>query len=147
MLKAHSRTAAMGVGLLLAALLAVPTFAGGSGNGHKAQGGQPVLSGGSQISVSAYITAGERQTILGYFQQHPAAVAGTKPLPPGIAKKIARGGAMPPGIAKRYFPADLVGVLPPRPGQQWVIAGSDVLLMEMATNVVVDLLRGAYRPD
>jgi hypothetical protein len=102
-----------------------------------------VLSGGGQISISAYITAGERQTILGYFQQHPAVVAGAKPLPPGIAKKIARGGAMPPGIAKRYFPADLIGVLPARPGQRWVIAGTDVLLVELATNVVVDLLRGA----
>jgi hypothetical protein len=121
------------VALLLAVLPCMPVTAG---NGHK-NGGQPVVSSGQ---ISAYITLGERQTILGYFQQHPA---GAKPLPPGIAKKIARGGAMPPGIAKRYFPADLVGILPPRPGQQWVIAGTDVLLIQMATNVVVDLLRGA----
>jgi len=135
------------IAVALALLLALPAFAGGngqgSGNGHKPQGGTQSVPGGSQLSLSAYITAGERRTILSYFQQHPTVVAGAKPLPPGIAKKIARGGAMPPGIAKRYFPADLVGVLPPRAGQQWIIAGTDVLLIDAATNVVVDLLRGA----
>ncbi|HKK16857.1 MAG TPA: hypothetical protein VJ981_09115, partial [Gammaproteobacteria bacterium] len=30
-----------------------------------------------------------------------------KGLPPGIQKKLARGGTMPPGIAKRYLPDDL----------------------------------------
>jgi hypothetical protein len=144
---AHEKSAKACVAIALALLLAVPGFAGGTGQGngtgHKPQGGGQVMPSGSQVSLSAYITAGERQTIRGYFQQHPTVAAGVKPLPPGIAKKIARGGAMPPGIAKRYFPADLVGILPPRPGQQWVIAGTDVLLVEVATNVVIDLLRGA----
>jgi len=35
-----------------------------------------------------------------------------KGLPPGIAKKLERGGTLPPGIAKRYLPDDLRQNLP-----------------------------------
>jgi hypothetical protein len=70
-------------------------------------------------------------------------IAGAKPMPPGIAKKIARGGAMPPGIAKRHFPTDLISRLPPRPGQQWLVVGTDILLVDAATQLVVDILRQA----
>lgn len=119
----------------------------GQGNGHGKSNGagastQNLNSG--QVTFSAVITAGERQTILGYFQQHPAYYAGAQPLPPGIAKKIARGGTMPPGIAKRYFPGELIGLLPPRPGQQWVVVGTDVLLIQLATNLVLDILPRAF---
>ncbi len=47
---------------------------------------------------------------------------------------------MPPGIAKRYFPSDLMGQLPPRPGQQWLVMGTDILLIDVATQLVLDVL-------
>jgi hypothetical protein len=113
----------------------------GNGQGKSSVAGQPAQTPNSgQRALSVVITAGERQTILGYFQQHPAGYAGIQPLPPGIAKKIARGGTMPPGIAKRYFPGALIGLLPARPGQQWLIAGTDVLLVQVATNLILDIL-------
>ena len=116
----------------------------GKGNSHgKSNQPSQTLNSG-QVSVSAFITAGERQTILGYFQQHPTVYAGAEPLPPGIAKKIARGGTMPPGIAKRYFPGELIGLLPPRPGQQWLVVGTDVLLVQAATNLILDILPRAF---
>ena len=97
-----------------------------------------------QVTLSATITAIESQTIFAYFQQHQASYAGVKPLPPGIAKKIARGGSLPPGIAKRYFPNDLIAQLPPRPGQQWVIVGTDVLLIQAGTSLILDLLARVF---
>ena len=97
-----------------------------------------------QVTLSATITAIESQTISAYFQQHQASYAGMKPLPPGIAKKIARGGTLPPGIAKRYFPNDLIAQLPPRPGQQWVIVGTDVLLIHAGTSLILDLLARVF---
>ena len=130
-------------GLVIAVLAVSPGWAQGNGKGngqgHVKAAGQEVQPSG-QVTFSAVITAAERQTILGYFQQHPAVYAGAKPLPPGIAKKIARGGALPPGIAKRYFPGDLIGLLPPRPGQQWVVVGTDVVLVQAATNLILDVL-------
>lgn len=122
-----------------AGISAVCAQGSGKGNSHGKSNGA-----GASVTLSAVITTGERQTILGYFQQHPAYYAGAQPLPPGIAKKIARGGTMPPGIAKRYFPGELVGLLPPRPGQQWVVVGTDVLLIQLATNLILDILPRAF---
>lgn len=62
-------------------------------------------------------------------------------LPPGIAKNLARGKAMPPGIAKQYLPDDLRHELPPvRDGFERVIVDGKVLLVEVATRVVRDIL-------
>ncbi len=64
-----------------------------------------------------------------------------KGLPPGIAKNLARGKPLPPGIAKRYLPTDLNLLLPPpRKGFERVIVDGKVLLVEIATRVVHDIL-------
>jgi hypothetical protein len=100
----------------------------------------------SQAILSAFIIiVGEGQTILGNLQQDRASHADAKPLPPGIAKKIARGGAMPPGTAKRHFPPGLISQLPAGPEQQWAVAGTDVLLVQTATALIVDLIDQAFR--
>jgi Ni/Co efflux regulator RcnB len=63
---------------------------------------------------------------------------GSKGLPPGIAKK---GGALPPGIAKRQLPQALAAQLPPPPkGYERVIVDNDVLLVDIATHVIRDVL-------
>jgi hypothetical protein len=132
--------------LILAAALAAssPTFAGGKGNKGKKAHGAPAVEIHAGRAVAALITAAERAIILGYFDHHrgslPVSLASAKPLPPGIAKKVARGGSLPPGIAKRYFPNDLLVQLPARPGHEWVVVGTDVLLVAVATGVVVDIL-------
>jgi hypothetical protein len=87
----------------------------------------------------------ERRLIYDFFAEpgRREAVA-AKPLPPGIAKKVARGGRLPPGIAKRYLPGELDGRLRPRPaGFQKIIVGDDVLLVEAATGLVYDIVKHA----
>lgn len=113
----------------------------GNGNGHKSQNQTSGQSSAAGLTGSL-ITSFERSTILGYIQNHQEApeFAGMKPLPPGIAKKVARGGSLPPGIAKRYFPSDLTSQLPPRPGQQWLVLGTDILLIDAATQIILDVL-------
>ena len=67
-----------------------------------------------------------------------------KGLPPGIAKKLDRGGTLPPGIAKRYLPDDLELELPPPPhGYERTIVGSDVLLVEIDTGRIADIVTDA----
>ena len=62
-------------------------------------------------------------------------------LPPGIAKNLARGKPLPPGIAKQVLPGGLVSTLPPvRPGYERVIVDGRVLLVEVATQIVHDVL-------
>ena len=64
-----------------------------------------------------------------------------KDLPPGIAKKLERGGQLPPGIAKRYLPEDLESNLPKtKEGFERVVSDGKVLLVETATGVIVDMI-------
>ena len=132
--------------LLLAAALvtAEPAFAGnknkGNGNGDS---GSDITDLLTKAVVVGLITAAERAIIGDYMDRERTAFAGAKPLPPGIAKKVARGGALPPGIAKRTFPNDLLIKLPARPGQEWRVVGTDILIVDIASNVIVDVLKNA----
>jgi Ni/Co efflux regulator RcnB len=65
-------------------------------------------------------------------------------LPPGIAKNLARGKALPPGIAKQYLPGDLAAELPRPPvGYERIIVDGKILLVEIATRVIHDILTDA----
>ena len=63
-----------------------------------------------------------------------------KPLPPGIAKNLARGKPIPPGIARTRTPDDLLRRLPARDGARWVLAGDVVLLVDVG-DIVRDIVR------
>ena len=84
----------------------------------------------------------ERQIIVEYFSAHKTEV---EPLPPGIARNLARGKALPPGIAKRRLPAELVARLPAREGVEFevTIFGDRIVLLE-ASGLVVDILEGIF---
>ena len=71
-----------------------------------------------------------------------------KGLPPGIAKKLERGGTMPPGIAKQFLPDGLEKQLPPPPrGFERTIVGNDVLLVEIDTGKIADIITDAVLGD
>lgn len=62
-------------------------------------------------------------------------------LPPGIAKNLARGKPLPPGIAKQYLPDGLRHALPAPPnGYERIIVDGKLLLVEIATRVIHDIL-------
>jgi hypothetical protein len=119
---------------LIAALLAVNTVA---------VGGTAVVFSKDEISI-----------ITDYYQHHRGdADVGKdkknrgKSLPPGIAKNLARGKPLPPGIAKQQLPSDLIRRLPQvNPGYERVVVDGRVLLVEVATQVIHDVLMDAvYR--
>lgn len=65
-------------------------------------------------------------------------------LPPGIAKNLERGKPLPPGIAKQYLPVGLVNELPaPHPGYERLIVDGKILLVEIASRVIHDVLTDA----
>lgn len=71
-----------------------------------------------------------------------------KGLPPGIAKKLERGGTMPPGIAKQVLPVSLEKKLPPPPqGYERTIVGNDVLLVQIDTGRIADIITDAVLGD
>ena len=128
------------VALCPCGVFAVNALAAPPGKGKKFDDG----GNGLADSRGIIFTPSEHAIITDYFARGGAPAG--KPLPPGIAKKVARGGTLPPGIAKRYFPRDLDERLPPPPvGMERIIVGSDVLLVQISTGAIFDIIRQALR--
>jgi Ni/Co efflux regulator RcnB len=70
---------------------------------------------------------------------------GYKALPPGIAKNLARGKPLPPGIAKKAPRADFVRQLPQYPDYEWKRCGTDLVLVQVATQVVAEVLANIFQ--
>lgn len=76
----------------------------------------------------------------------PPGLAKKKTLPPGLQKRLDRGDGLPPGLAKRQLPEDLDRQLgPPAPETERAIIGDDVVLLERATGVVLDVIHDVIR--
>jgi len=127
-----------------ALVAAGPAMAGkknkGNGKSNRPSTTEKILT---KAVVGGLITVAERAIIGDYVHSNRGQFAGARRLPPGIAKKVARGGALPPGIAKKALPGGLLSRLPARPGQEWRVIGTDVLIVEIATGVIVDVLKDA----
>ncbi len=132
--------------MIVALALSGPALAGKQGKGHgKGNNRGTAAEVQTGKAIAAAISAVERSLISGYLTRNraslPSVFANAKSLPPGIANKIARGGSMPPGIAKKSLPNNLLAQLPARSGQRWIVAGTDIVLIEAATNLIVDVLK------
>lgn len=97
------------------------------------------LGGVSGVLSSAGISVSEARNLasLGGF-------TGYQGLPPGIAKNLGRGKPLPPGIAKRMVPQDMLFKLPEHPGYEWRIAGQDLILVQIGSSIVADVLSGVF---
>lgn len=101
----------------------------------------------AEVGVSVVFSDDEIRIIGAWYSEHGSgAHHGNgkhkhKGLPPGIAKNLGRGKPLPPGIAKQYLPDGLVKALPAPPkGYERIIVDGKVLLVEIATQVIHDVL-------
>ena len=108
--------------------------------------------GGSAVAGTTVVFSKDEISIIqDYYARHPGddgsskgKKSKSKPLPPGIAKNLARGKPLPPGIAKQQLPSDLVRLLPPvHPGYERIYVDGRVLLVDIATQVIHDVLMEA----
>ncbi len=106
------------------------------------------VTAGSEIS-SGYFGEDEREIIEDYFGRGvKTGKKGKKgkSVPPGLARQLERKGTLPPGLAKKALPPGLTDRLPPtRAGQERVIVGDDVVLVETVTGVILDIIRDVIR--
>lgn len=143
--------------------LALGMLAGCSNTGGSAYGGYPASASTSAhgraparttVGVEVVFTDDEIRIIRAYYESHGEDTGhghgkgkGHKKaggLPPGIAKNLARGKPLPPGLAKSSLPYDLQRRLPPAPnGYERVMVAGKILLIEVATQVVRDVLTDA----
>lgn len=119
-----------------------PGNKGGQGNpGNKGnQGGKGGGGGGGDWHNGPSIDRGGIIGVIGgyrdYWSPGPA-------LPPGIQKNLARGKPLPPGIAKK-LDGRLLGRLPHYDGYEWRQAGTDLILVAIATGIIYEVLNGAF---
>ena len=72
----------------------------------------------------------------------PPGIAKKGTLPPGIAKQLVRNGQIPAGVEYHPLPPDLIVQLPVlQPAYRYVIADDRVMLIQAATNVILDVLQ------
>lgn len=90
--------------------------------------------------ISALISASDARDIA-----VGAGATGYKPLPKGIRKNLARGKPMPPGIEKSRMPGGMLDKLPKQKGYEWRYAGTDLLLVQLGTEIVADVLEDVFR--
>jgi hypothetical protein len=118
--------------LLSLALVPQAVEAQGRGNGRGQNPAQATIEFSVELSTQ----------IRDYYAQH--ATGSAKPLPPGMRNRLAQGKPLPPGIAKK-MPPDLHAMLHVPHGYEIVEVGVDVLLVEIATAVVHDVLMDIIR--
>jgi Ni/Co efflux regulator RcnB len=76
---------------------------------------------------------------------HDQGVYGYQPLPPEMHRHLRRGYRLPPEVVMRPVPPQLIARLPARPGYQWRVAGSDLVLVAVSTAIVADVLADVLR--
>ena len=110
---------------------------------------RPSLTLISRIACSrcaSLVTAGITAAIARQYALDSGVKSGSyKPLPPGIQKNLARGKPLPPGIAKKHAPSSMLGRLPQHPGYEWQMAGTDLVLVQIGTAIVADVLKDVFR--
>ncbi len=118
---------------------------GAADGGNSAGSTSTVIDKAAEAVVGAVLSDQEKKTIRDYFTRNPESAGKVKPLPPGISKKLARGGTLPPGIAKQALPGNLLRQLPQRDSEDYEIVGTDVVLVDVAKDIIVDVLKDVLR--
>lgn len=125
---------------MLAAAMALPMLLVCSGRvDAQARGHKPTVEARARITL----TVSQQHSIVAYYAAHRRAHA--KPLPPGIRKRLARGKPLPPGIAKQLAPAALSRAVRIPDGYRLMEVGLSVVLVEVSTGIIRDLLRNVIR--
>ena len=156
MFRPSSRYALRGLtaaSVLAGLLLAAPAFADPpAGRGKGKQGGGHDR-GGDSVSIDIHIDTGDR----GIIQDYYGGMVARGHCPPGLAKK--QNGCMPPGQAKKWakgrrlgsdvvfydLPPDLYGRLHVPAGYKYVRVGADILMIAVGTGMVIDAVEDLMR--
>jgi len=129
--------------LVLPLLVGFADNAEAQGRGRGGGGADAGPDASMGVSAGVSISVGDRERILAFYSSRPAQEV--EGLPPGIRRNLSRGKPLPPGIAKRSPPPELRASLELREGFEIVEVGLDVFLVEVATNVIHDVLMDIVR--
>ncbi|EOC0263618.1 anti-virulence regulator CigR family protein [Cronobacter dublinensis] len=137
--------------LLLAAftVCAMPALANpGNGNGNGNGNGHNAKHNDNASGRKNYGKPDHVESDISFSRARSLAVnyglTGYESLPPGIAKKLARGKPLPPGIAKKSVPASMLNELPYYPGYEWKMVGDNLVLIALSTALVTAVINNVF---
>lgn len=141
----------LAAGLLGALAHAAPPEGKGPGHNRGEHAGQPGKGNQGQgrghyrerDSLGALIDAGITAALARQYARS-AGVSDYSSLPPGIRKNLMRGKPLPPGIARKVQSNAFLDRLPRHPGYEWQVAGTDLILVAIATGVIADILYDVF---
>jgi hypothetical protein len=111
----------------------------GQGRGHKNK--DKDKKGEDRASGTVVFRDQDRVAFQNYFAEHRMTA---RALPPGIAKRLARGKPLPPGIAKRALPPDLLRIAPSSGRDvSYSIVGTSVVATR--AGIVIDILNSILK--
>lgn len=117
----------------------------GKGQGHdkgKPEHVHKQREGGGQGNARTGGPSVDHRDVLGVLSGYRDYWRPGQALPPGVQKNLARGKPLPPGIAKK-LDGRLIGRLPHYDGYEWMQAGTDLILVAVATGLIYEVLSGA----
>ena len=110
---------------------------GNSQGRGRSTSGQPTVA----ATVTVVFSDADRVAFRNYFVTNRITA---QPLPPGIAKNVARGKPLPPGIAKKVLPANLLAIAPKVDRDvSFAIVGDVVVAVR--GGVVIDVMTGVFK--
>ena len=112
------------------------------GNSGKGSSSHEMGKNSSDVNVTLRHAGISISAARGYAQEY--GLSGYGSLPPGVRKNLARGKPLPTGIAKKMVPGPMLARLPVYPGYEWRVAGSDLILVAVATAIVADVLLDVF---
>jgi hypothetical protein len=106
------------------------------GHGNKSQKSDQVVDEGTRVAVNVHFSTGEQRMIREYYAPR------YKSLPPGLQKKVARGGSLPPGWQKKMqpFPVEVERRLEPLPrGYSRGVIDGHAVIYSSRSHTVIDV--------
>jgi hypothetical protein len=144
-------------GWLACALLSVPALAQGNGHGngkgHDKKDKKDEGADGDQGEGRYQFQPRDRQVIATYYSKHgkgmpPGQAKRNGTLPPGLEKQLRRDGNLPPGLEKKMqpCPVEITRGLPPlSPDYRRGVVGTSIVVFNVRTNIVVDVMADVVR--
>lgn len=141
------------LGLLTCSLTAFPALpqGHGKGKGHDKHGDDDDRGHGKKAKHD--FDDRDREIVTNYYASHgsglpPGLAKRGGNLPPGLEKHLERNGTLPPGLQKKLQPCPvaLERQLPPlEPGYGRGVIGAHLVIYNLSTNVVVDIMKDVVR--
>ncbi len=135
--------------------LTAPAYAGrgnghGNENSHKghetsAKQDESTFHPTKDSSLSLRFSSDDLNIVIGWFANNTQAAAANDSLPPGLLRQLRERGHLPPGLAAKPLPPGLAKKLTPAPrGFDHVLIGHDLVLVELATGSIADVIRNVF---